>query len=173
VIHKNVQWRDAFIVGVERRMFEESLPRLVKCVRLLSEEEIWYRPNKSSNSVGNLVLHLCGNVRQWILTGFAHELDTRKRQQEFDEQGPIAADVLLAQLDEVMGRVEEAVKNISAQQLLEVRKIQGFDDETGMTMLMHVVEHFSYHVGQVSYITKSIKDADLGYYEDQDLDVTK
>src|SRR5437867_7915143 len=70
--------------------FEKYLPRIVDCLELLSEEEIWWRPNEASNSAGNLVLHLCGNVRQWIISGLGGEPDTRERDKEFAERGPIS-----------------------------------------------------------------------------------
>jgi len=70
---------DALIKEVKRRLFEEGVGRIKKCLEVLNEEQIWYRPNANSNSVGNLVLHLCGNVRQWILTGLGKKEDIRQR----------------------------------------------------------------------------------------------
>ena len=92
-------FRDAIIEETRRRLFSESVPRLKKCVELLSEAEIWHRPNSHSNSVGNLVLHLCGNVRQWILSGLGREKDSRERQKEFDEKGPVPKAQLLRLLE--------------------------------------------------------------------------
>ena len=73
----------------KRRILEESIPRCIQCIERLSDVEIWYRPNSNVVSVGNLVLHLCGNARQWILSGIFDQPDHRERQQEFDTQGPL------------------------------------------------------------------------------------
>ena len=62
---------------IHQRLFEESVPRLKKCLDELTEEEVWKRPNEYSNSMGNLVLHLCGNVRQWIVSGVGKLLSIR------------------------------------------------------------------------------------------------
>ena len=74
---------------VRRRLFEECLPRIEICLNKLSEEQVWWRPNKESNSIGNLILHLEGNVRQWILTGIGGEADNRKRDSEFFVEGGV------------------------------------------------------------------------------------
>jgi len=155
---------EALIAECRRRLFDESVPRLKTCLSLLSEDEVWFRPNEETVSVGNLVLHLCGNVRQWIVSALGGVTDTRKRAQEFAEPGPIATSVLLEKLDQTMADVSRVLKEIDPATLLETRKVQGFD-ESGVSILVHVVEHFSYHVGQISYIVKSRKALDLKYYD--------
>ena len=77
-----------------RRICEEGIPRIHKCLDQLTTEAVWYRPNQHSNSVGNLILHLCGNVRQWVIATFGNDPDTRRRQEEFDERGPLSRTVL-------------------------------------------------------------------------------
>src|SRR5438876_12015945 len=89
--------------------FEKYLPRIVRCLELLSEEEIWWRPNEASNSAGNIVLHLCGNVHQWIISGLGGTPDTRERDKEFSERGPISRRLLMGQLNNT---VDEASKTI-------------------------------------------------------------
>ena len=138
---------------------------------MLSEAEIWHRPNEETVSVGNLVIHLCGNVRQWLLSGLGKAPDHRKRGDEFTEKGPIPADTLINDLDALMQKVEVLLDNLSPEALVENHKVQGFD-ETGVSILMHVVEHFSYHVGQVTYYVKSTKNIDMKYYDGQDLNQT-
>ena len=157
------------IAEVRRRLLDESLPRLRKCLNELSEEEIWKRPNAHSNSVGNLVLHLCGNVRQWILSGLRKAPDTRQRQQEFDERGPIPRAELLARLESTLAAVDEALNHIHPDDLLAEHDVQIYR-ESGLSILIHVVEHFSYHVGQVTYVVKAWKDLDMGYYAGVDLE---
>ena len=153
----------ALIAEVKRRLFEESVPRLKQCLALLSTEQIWYRPNEQSNSVGNLVLHLCGNVRQWIIAGLSKAEDVRKRQEEFDEKGPVEEKTMLAELDRVMLEVNSVLDNLSPQDLTAVYQVQGFK-ESGIAILVHVVEHFSYHVGQITYVVKALNNVDTGYY---------
>jgi len=82
----------------ERVLRQVYLPRIVRCLEELSREQIWWRANPASNSVGNLVLHLTGNVRQWIISGLGGEPDNRQRDQEFTERGPLPRRVLVAGL---------------------------------------------------------------------------
>ncbi len=155
-----------------QRRLNENLIRLEKCLSLLNQEELWYRPNENTASVGNLVLHLTGNVRQWLLSGLGGEPDNRKRQGEFDQTGPIPASELLTDLKTVLDKVNLLLDRISPEILIEQRSVQGFN-ESGISIIVHVVEHFSYHVGQITYITKAKKNVDLKYYGDTDLNQTK
>jgi uncharacterized damage-inducible protein DinB len=141
---------------------KEHLPKIAKCLQHLSEEEIWWRPNAASNSAGNLVLHLCGNVRQWIISNLGERADVRDRDKEFAERGPIARKVLVEQLKrtvqeacEVLGRLPEAT-------LSRKFTIQGLH-VTGLEAVAHIVEHFAYHTGQIIYITKLKRGEDLKF----------
>lgn len=158
-------FRDLLISETKRRLFEESVPRLKKCLNQLTETEIWYRPNENSNSPGNIVLHLCGNVRQWILSGLGKKNDTRTRQAEFDERGPIPTRDLIQKTDDLMKEVEAVLDSVTPEMLLEKHDVQVYR-ETGLSILVHVVEHFSYHVGQLTYFVKWRKDMDMRYYEE-------
>lgn len=164
-------FRNLLIAETRRRLIGEGVPRIKKCLAELSETEIWHRPNEQSNSVGNLVLHLCGNVRQWVLTGLGKQPDTRQRQAEFDEKGPVPTEELIHRLENVMIEVEKVLDDLTASQLLQTVNVQGFS-ETGVSVLVHVVEHFSYHVGQITYFTKWKKNMDTGYYRGMDLEAT-
>ena len=168
----NSEFHQLFITEVKRRLIEEGKARLVTCLGMLNQEEIWHRPNANSNSVGNLVLHLCGNVRQWLISGLGGAPDTRQRQLEFDEKGPIPTETLLHLLDNTLSEAEAVLDRLNDEDLSRPVTIQGFD-ENGISVLVHVVEHFSYHVGQVTYFVKLIKDRQTNYYEGLDLDVTK
>jgi len=156
---------------VRRRLIDESTPRLKSCLEKLSDEDIWWRPNDNSNSVGNLILHLCGNIRQWMLSALGGSVDNRVRQKEFDERGPLPKDALIQKLDQVMIEVDELLDRLHPEILIEKKVVQGFE-ETGISILIHVIEHFSYHVGQIVYMTKAAKDIDLKFYGNKDLDVT-
>lgn len=154
----------ALIKEVDHRLFEESLPRILECIDKLSNEQVWWRPNESSNSIGNLVLHLCGNVKQWIGTGLGSLPDQRKRQSEFDERRVIPKENLISELLTTMSMAREIISSIPEKELLQMRAVQTFQ-ETGLTILIHVTEHFSYHTGQIAYITKMLTDKALGFYE--------
>ena len=158
------QLRDALVKDVIVRLFDESLPRILKCMDQLTNEQIWWRPNESSNSIGNLVLHLSGNVNQWIYAGLGGFPDTRQRQIEFDERNGVDKEVLAQLLTDTMSRVRPIIERISIDELMRKRAVQTFE-ETGVSILIHVTEHFSYHTGQIAYITKLIKDKSLGFYE--------
>jgi uncharacterized damage-inducible protein DinB len=145
-----------------RKCFERYLPRIVACLGQLDETEIWWRPNPSSNSAGNLVLHLCGNIRQWIISGLGGAPDVRLRDMEFSERGPIPRRILVAQLRETVGQVCAVLDVLSAADLLREHTIQGFH-ETGLSAVAHVFEHFSHHAGQIIYLTKLKRGRDLRF----------
>jgi uncharacterized damage-inducible protein DinB len=166
---KNMEkFRDLLVREVRRRLLEENIPRIKQCLGELTGEEVWYRPNEQSNSVGNLVLHLCGNVRQWLLSGLGGYPDHRRRQQEFEEQGPIPTHVLVRHLDELAEEVEKVLAVLTTENLLQPVEVQGFK-ENGISVLVHVVEHFSYHTGQITYYVKWRKNISTNYYGGLDL----
>lgn len=156
------------LAEARRRLLGESIPRLRSCLERLSDDDIWYRPNEHSNSVGNLVLHLAGNVRQWLGSGLAHLPDNRERDREFSEKGPLPRTELFRKLDETTNLIEQVLDHTSTEALLQTQSVQGFQ-ENGISILVHVIEHFSYHVGQVTYFTKAHLDVDTGYYAGKNL----
>ena len=130
----------------------------------LTDEQIWWRPNEASNSIGNLILHLTGNVTQWIIGGVGNQPVVRDRQKEFDERSVISGSELLAKLEQTLERVSEVLSELDASSLMESRKIQG-NDVTVLQAIYHVVEHFSMHTGQILLLTKIITAEDLRLYE--------
>jgi len=158
-----------FLEEINRRLFKECWPRLEKCLVQLTEAEIWQRPNENSNSMGNITLHLCGNMRQWVVAGLGKVEDTRQRQQEFEERGPLPTELLRSKMEETMEEVKTVLEKVKIEDLLATHNVQGFQ-ETGIAILVHVVEHYSYHVGQMTYFVKAVKDMDMGYYADMDLE---
>jgi len=164
--------QETLLREVRRRLFDEGVPRLKKCLDQLTDKEVWQRPNAHSNSMGNLVLHLTGNVRQWIIAGLDEQEDTRQRESEFEERGPVDREKMLIELDAVMAQVEGVLNRLTPEKLLQQFEVQGFQ-ETGIGILVHVVEHFSYHVGQMTYYVKALKDMDMGYYDGLDLEAKK
>lgn len=158
----------ALIEEVNFRLFEESVARIKNCLERLPDEKIWWRPNASSNSIGNLVLHLCGNVRQWIVSGVGEEKDIRRRSEEFDERGPVSKTELLSLLNDLEPDVRKVLERVTPEELLKVKPVQVYEHSV-LTMLIHVTEHFSYHTGQIAWITKMLTDEDLGFYAGEDL----
>lgn len=159
----------ALIAEVKRHLLEESWPRLQKSVSTLDEETLWHRVNERTNSVGNLVLHLNGNVRQWIVSGLGGAPDERMRAREFSERGPIPAAALLSRLEATLKQAAAVLESLDPESLLGPKRIQGHDVD-GLGALLHVMEHFSYHLGQVTHMVKALQNVDLGYYEGIDLD---
>ena len=141
---------------------QRDLPRILACLSQLSEEDIWWRPNPASNSAGNIVLHLSGNVRQWVVSGLGGATDIRERDLEFSEQGPIPRKKLVAQLRKTVGEALRVLKRLTLKDLTRVHRIQGFR-ETGLHAVSHVCEHFSYHTAQIVYLTKMKQGQDLHF----------
>jgi uncharacterized damage-inducible protein DinB len=148
------QWRS--------RLEERFLPRIIECLAQLSEEEIWWRPNAASNSVGNLLLHLCGNMRQWIISGLGGVPDIRERDREFAERGPIARDALRDELQRTVKESCAVLARLKPGDLTRRYRIQQYD-VTGYQAAAQVEEHVAYHLGQIIYVTKLKRGKDLGF----------
>ena len=129
---------------------------------MLSEEEIWWRSNDASNSVGNLVLHLDGNVHQWIISGLGGEADRRERNREFADRGPIPRSSLLARLQKTVAEACNILDGASSDTLLQSYRIQGYE-VTGLRAIAEVVAHFACHAGQIIFVTKLKHRKDLGF----------
>ena len=153
----------AFLEESRERLAGDFLPRIERCVAQLSDAQVWWRPNEASNSVGNLMLHLSGNVRQWIVSGLGNATDVRRRQQEFDERGPIPRAELLQRLRDTVAEAVRVLADCDPAKLLEPRTIQGHD-VTALQAVYHVVEHFSMHTGQIILLTKAQTGKDTGFY---------
>lgn len=147
-----------------------NTPRIEKCLGLLSEVEMWQRPNAASNSVGNLILHLCGNIRQYIISGLGQQPDTRERDVEFAANEGFTKQELLQKLTDTVAEAATVIELADDTNLLTERKVQGYT-LTGIGIIIHVVEHYSYHTGQIAFWTKLLKDEDLAFYGGSDLNV--
>lgn len=143
---------------------EDYLPKIKRCLERLDEGDIWWRPANSSNSIGNLILHLTGNLRQWVVSGVGGEADIRKRQEEFDETGPVPVEQLINGLEEVVIKACAVLDRLDPDLLLEQRLIQG-NQVLVLQAIYHAVEHFSTHTGQIIYVTKMRKGQDMGFYQ--------
>jgi uncharacterized damage-inducible protein DinB len=151
-----------FLEEAQHSLRKHHLPRILSCLRHLSEDQVWWRPNPSSNSVGNLVLHLEGNVRQWIICGLIGAPDRRERDKEFSERGPIPRRALAARLEKTVNEACRVIGRLPSCELSRRRQIQKFH-VTGFVALSHVTEHFAYHAGQILYVTKLLRARDLGF----------
>jgi hypothetical protein len=152
------------LVEVVARM-RTWLDRAMHCIDQLNDEQVWYRPNASSNAIGNLVLHIAGNLRQWILGGIGGQKDVRDRPAEFSA----AAGYGSRELREILkDAVEAACKTIEAMPPLRVReakRIQDMDVTLAHAVVM-AVSHLGLHVGQIQYIGKMLlSDAYVGSSE--------
>jgi len=157
----------AFVDNDRSLLSEEYLPKIERCLEELSNEQIWWRPNEQSNSIGNLILHLCGNARQWIVCGLGDEADRRARQTEFDQRGGMPREELLKLLKDTIAEVDKVLAGFDVWQLLEVYRIQGADS-TALAAIFHVTEHFSMHTGQIILVTKILANLDLVFYDFSD-----
>jgi len=145
-----------------RDTLERYLPRIVTCLGELGEKNLWWRPNSTSNSAGNLTLHLCGNIRQWIISGLGGAPDVRVRDAEFAERGPLSCRVLVRRLESTVGEALGVLRRLPPAALTRRYEIQGYC-VTGLYAAFQVAEHFSHHAGQIIYIAKLKRARDLGF----------
>jgi uncharacterized damage-inducible protein DinB len=148
--------------------FEENTPKIEKCFDELTEDQLWHRPNAFSNSVGNLVLHLCGNITQYILSSLGNTEDKRDRDKEFTSTSVLQKTELINKLKTTVEGAVKIMRSLNAGDLLVKHSVQG-NDLTAIGIIIHVVEHYSYHTGQIIFWTKLIKGKDLGFYANVDL----
>ena len=129
------------------------LPKVEHCLSQLTDDDIWQRANEASNSIGNLILHLSGNVQQWIVGGVGNEPYHRDRQHEFGERGGISREELLARLKATLAQADQVLAKVDPASLLERKEIQGCD-VTVMEAILRIVQHFALHTGQIMLLTK-------------------
>jgi len=146
------------------RLLKEYFPKIKRCVEELSEDDIWWRAHETDNSIGNLILHLSGNIRQWIISGIGGAHDVRNRPKEFAEWSHISKHELLKMFEETLQEADQVLQQFDVSKILEVRHIQ-WGDVTCLEAISHVVEHVAQHMGQIIYITKLRKGVDLKFYD--------
>jgi len=143
---------------------EQLTGRIQDCLGRLSYDQVWLRNNDNANSIGNLVLHLCGNVTQWIGYGVGGQPDLRDRDSEFAALGGLQPNELSQRLQTTISDAAGIIRNLAPGRLPDTRTIQKYD-VTVMEAILHVVEHFSQHTGQIMFATKLLTGQDLGYYK--------
>ncbi len=163
---------------VAKEFIEQIIYRLDESTRMidlsfekLTEEDIWKRPNENSNSIGNLVLHLCGNITQYAISSLGMTEDKRNRDEEFSIKNGVTKLQLLNQLKETVEKAKDTLRKITVSELLREREVQGFKF-SGIGIAIHVTEHYSYHTGQIAFWTKQLKNKQsLGFYDGIDLNI--
>jgi hypothetical protein len=141
-------------VGTEAAQeMDSALTRIKHCLNQLTDEQIWRRAAPSMNSVGNVILHLCGNVRQWLFCGLGSAVDQRNRPAEFSDRGPIGKAELIRRLETAVEEARSVLINQTAEGLLKSRRIQA-QDVTGLVALFNSVPHFRGHTQELVYMTR-------------------
>ncbi len=161
--------KQAIIEEFEYRVFLESYERIFKCLSLIVEEDLWRSPNSTITSIGCLIQHLNGNVRQWILSGVGQQLNVRKREEEFIQNFDKTKNVLMEEMKELKIELIHFFENTPTINLQQKITVQNFN-LTIFSAIIHVIEHYSYHTGQITTITKLLTNKETGYYEDFTLD---
>ncbi len=160
--------KELVVAEFEKRVFEESYERIYSCLRMLNDEQIWHAPNTHVPAVGNLILHLCGNARQWILSGIGQAVDNRNREEEFKLHSNIKKSDFVFLLENLRTNLKETLTQINPNEIDKPTVVQGFE-VTYFSIIIHVLEHFSYHTGQITTLTKIIKNQPTNYYKDFNL----
>jgi hypothetical protein len=143
---------EAFL-SQSRKRLHRCLEKIRHCADQLEDQQIWWRPHESQNSIANLILHLCGNLRQWIVAGAGGAADIRNRPQEFAERGPLTKGELMSRLAAAIADADAALSSTAAPRLLEPRRIQGFD-ETVLSGIYDSVAHLAGHTQEIVYVTR-------------------
>ena len=143
---------------------DESTRMIEKSIAEITERELWQKPNESLNSIGNLILHLCGNMTQYVISSLGNEPDTRNREEEFTAVGGYSKNELFQKLTATVHKVKNTIAAASMEELQKNRQVQGFT-LSGVGIIIHVVEHYSYHTGQIAFWVKLMRNESLGFYD--------
>ncbi len=158
-----------FVENAIYRM-DESTRMVKKGLTHISEKELWSRPNESSNSIANLILHLCGNITQYAISSLGSKEDIRDRDTEFSIHSNLTKAELLKKLTDTVEKAKSMIRDVSTNDWLRKRDVQGYTF-SGIGIVIHVIEHYSYHTGQIAFCAKQLKNKDLGFYNGVDLTV--
>ncbi|PWT73116.1 MAG: hypothetical protein C5B59_14350 [Bacteroidetes bacterium] len=150
------------------RRINQNTEKISACLPKLEEKDVWRSPNQNLNSVGNLILHLCGNVRQHIISALGGVKDIRTRNLEFSTKGGLTKEELLSKLQQTIQEATAVIAKMKIEDLLKKRIAQGIL-HSGVDSILHVTEHYSYHTGQIILLTKLFKNVDMEFYAGIDL----
>ncbi len=157
-----VSW-DRVFLDFSCKKLQQLTDRICNCLDELGHEQIWFRATENENAVGNLILHLCGNVRQWISFGVGGKPDIRQRDLEFASRGGVGSGELKERLRGTVADAVTILRELEPERLLETKRIQRYE-MPALEAIYHVVEHFSGHAGQIIFATKQFTGRDLGFY---------
>lgn len=136
----------------------------------ISEEELWIKPNNSLNSIANLLLHLCGNITQYVIASLGETKDIRNRDLEFSQDSGLTKSEVFKKLEDTVDTAKRVIFDADVDKLVKVRSVQGFTF-SGVGVVLHAVEHYSYHTGQIAFWVKQLRNEDLGFYKGIDLKI--
>ncbi len=152
-----------FIDASRTLLAGDYLPKLLVCASVLSEDDVWWRPNEASNSVGNILLHMRGNLRQWIVGGAGGRPIERDRPAEFSARASRSKTGLLSEVEAAAREADLVLANLREDSLLDRIEVQGFE-VTRLHAVYHAIEHFGYHLGQIAYVAKLRTGKDLAIF---------
>ena len=154
-----------FIARSRYWLTKEYPIKIRHCVEALPRTGVWARPNQTSNSIGNLILHLTGNVTEWILGGIGGQPFSRYRAGEFALREGDDGSKLLENMEAVLRDADAVLASLAEKDLERSIVIQD-RDTTVLAAVYHVVEHFAMHTGQIIYMTKMYAAGKIQFYED-------
>jgi hypothetical protein len=147
-----VELASAFIIE-SRHCLSEGMGKIEHCVGQLRDDQVWWRARPEMNSIANLVLHLSGNLRQWIISGCGGAKDLRNRPMEFSDQSNRPKNEVLAILKKVVAESDAVLGALTPEKLLSPGRIQGYET-TGMAAIIKAISHFRGHVQEIIHMTR-------------------
>jgi uncharacterized damage-inducible protein DinB len=144
---------ESAVIDEQIHLLQAAVVKLQNCFQQLNPEQLWWRPASDQNSIGNLALHVCGNLNQWVVSGVGGEPDRRDRQAEFEACDGHSVESLLLLIDETIATVAQVLRSTTVESLLARRTIQGFE-VTGLRAIIHSISHFVGHTHQIIQLTR-------------------
>ncbi len=150
---------DAAFLIESANVFARALHKIEHCLKQLNDDHVNWRPFEAQNSIANIILHLCGNLRQWVINGLPAHADDRNRAAEFSDRDRYTRDELVDKLRATIAQVREVLTSFPADQVLSARTIQGFKT-TVLQAVYDTTSHFVGHTHQIVWITRfQLRDA--------------
>jgi len=137
--------------------FARSFDRINHAIRQLTDQQIWHRPSKTSNSIGIILQHLSGNLNQWVCAGIGGEQYLRNRSAEFISESRSSKEHMLLAISQLANRIQEIIIRMPPASLLDSKRIQGFDENV-LSAIYAAITHLELHAGQIVYIAKLLLD---------------
>lgn len=163
-------WLADFQTNAQLRL-DENTKKISNCLALIRESEFWHQSNEHTLSVGTTLVHLQGNITQYILSSLGGLPDHRVRSLEFATRGGIAQAEVWNAFQQTVQRAGAVIGQLTEAEALRVRPVQAYR-LSGLGIVLHVIEHYSYHTGQIAYITKLLQNRALDFYVGVNLNQT-